>query len=984
MNSVLRDMQRADGYGGSAMNARTFCTGLSCFFLMLAASTTSLSQERAKLPEVPVTRPVLREISDFEDFTGRTEAVATVQLRARVSGYLLRTPFQDGAQVKEGDVLFEIDERPYHAELDKASAAVAVAETRLKLTAATHKRAAAGHARNMVSQEELDKAVAEVAEAEAAVRLAKAGLEIARLNLEFTRVHATIGGQIGRRLVDPGNLVKADETNLAVIVSRDPVYVYFDIDERTLLSLWRSAGGGTAGKLSGQKLPVDVGLVAEEGFPHRGVIDFADNRVDANTGTLRLRAVLPNKQRLIAPGMFARVRLPVGAPHKAVLVPEQAILSDQGAKFVFVVEDHNKIAKRPVVSGTKLDDWREIKQGVSAQDRVVIGRQNELQPGTVVRPRQPETPSPKPAPSADNPEPPAASTGRRATGPGILVEAVYPGANAQVVSDSVRSPIEQQLSSLENIRTMRSRCANDGTYTLSVTFARGVDLKMKQVRVQNRAALATPMLPNEVKTSGVHVKQGTAGALLMVNLFSPNSQYDSLYLGNYADIQIKDELARLAGVGAVEVLGHSDYALRVWLDPEKLAARNVNAGEVVRALTEQQEHQEFDPDKFEALIVKADDAGRTVRLSDVARVELGVSRGQSQAFLDGKPVATLVVHATGEVRPQRVATALHERLAEIRTRFPQGLELDETFDFTANWSAPERPTTPDYLLFDVDMPASASLERTEQLLQRCQMLLHQLPAVAHTLTLPDNPFDLFGRGPCILVRLAHSEERKSSREDVVRTMRARLQEIKEATLRLRDLSGPGRFPRCSYPIDLALYGPENDRLRAWVTKLNERLGESGKMADAWVNPDSAPRPHRFVDVDRTKARALGVTMSEIFTTLQVHMDAYRVNDFHRFGRTRRVEVRGGASAGEQPKDIAKLTIRNARGQQVPLGALVAVRETQGPAALNFLDLWPMVEITANPASGVPVHEVRKLCETLAEEVRKELRLTAEYRLRWLE
>ena len=139
-----------------------------------------------------------------------------------------------------------------------------------------------------------------------------------------------------------------------------------------------------------------------------------------------------------------------------------------------------------------------------------------------------------------------------------------------------------------------------------------------------------------------------------------------------------------------------------------------------------------------------------------------------------------------------------------------------------------------------------------------------------------------------------------------------------------------------------------------------------------------------MDIDRTKAATLGVPLHEIFTTLQVYSDAYRVNDFHRFGRTWRVEVRSGAGAGEQPKDIAKLTIRNARGQQVPLGALVAVRETQGPAALHFLDLWPMVEITANPASGVPVHEARRLCETLAEEVRQELRLTREYRLSWLE
>ncbi len=238
------------------MNSLAFRAGLPCLLLALAGGPAPAGGP----PEVAVARPAAREVTDHEDFTGRAEAPVRVELRARVSGYLLRAPFQEGADVKQGDVLFEIDPRPYRAELDRAEAAVGLAEAHLKLAAANLKRAEAGLAARNVSREEYDKVVAERAEAEAGLRAAKAGQEVARLNLDFTRVVAPVSGQVGRRLIDPGNVVKADETNLAVLITRDPVYVYFDIDERTYLRLRRLPA---AGKPGADKLPVGVGLADE-------------------------------------------------------------------------------------------------------------------------------------------------------------------------------------------------------------------------------------------------------------------------------------------------------------------------------------------------------------------------------------------------------------------------------------------------------------------------------------------------------------------------------------------------------------------------------------------------------------------------------------------------------------------------------------------------------------------------------------------------
>jgi RND family efflux transporter MFP subunit len=299
------------------MNTRLFWWCLSCLVLVLASEATCLAAEPAAAPpEVPVRQPLVREVADYEDFTGRTEAVSQVELRARVSGYLDKVLFKDGAEVRKGELLFEIDPRPYMAELQRAETHRAVSEAKLKQAETELKRATALLARQAISREEFDKIADDRAVAEAEVHVARAECEVAKLNLSFTKVTAPISGRISRRLIDPGNVVKADDTALATLVSLDPMYVYFDVEEGTALRLWRAAREGKAKRAA--ELPVAMGLADEQGYPHRGIVDFADNRVDPKTGSLRMRAVLPNADGLLVPGLFVRVRLTTSGPHKAL------------------------------------------------------------------------------------------------------------------------------------------------------------------------------------------------------------------------------------------------------------------------------------------------------------------------------------------------------------------------------------------------------------------------------------------------------------------------------------------------------------------------------------------------------------------------------------------------------------------------------------------------------------------------------------------
>jgi multidrug efflux pump subunit AcrB len=374
------------------------------------------------------------------------------------------------------------------------------------------------------------------------------------------------------------------------------------------------------------------------------------------------------------------------------------------------------------------------------------------------------------------------------------------------------------------------------------------------------------------------------------------------------------------------------------------------------------------------LVLKADSEGGVVRLRDVAKLELGSNQERSWASFNGRPVAALVVRSNGEIAPRKVRATLRDVLSQLRQRLPKGLDLTAAFDFT---------TDTEHLLLDLDLPAAASPERVGMVLDRYEALLRQVPGVRDVLTMSENPFDLFGGGPCILIALTPAENRKTGRDEIARMIHTKLDEIHEFSARLRDLSAPGRPAHFGYPIDLAVRGPEWERVREFAKELTEQLSKDKKLTDVWANPDSTPCLQRTVDIDRTIAASRGVSLDDILATLRIQGGPVYVNDFVRFGRSWRVQVQAGSGSGDWANDLRKLKVRNSRGQMIPLTTLVTLRETEGPAALDFLDFWPMVEITANPASGVNLDQARKLCETLAEEVRKELQLPADYRLFWL-
>ncbi len=293
------------------------------------------------------------------------------------------------------------------------------------------------------------------------------------------------------------------------------------------------------------------------------------------------------------------------------------------------------------------------------------------------------------------------------TPPTVEVSATYPGANAQVVVDTVAAPIEQQVNGVESMLYMASQCTNDGTYSLTITFKNGVDLNMAQVLVQNRVALAEPILPDLVKRRGVTVKKKSPSTLLMVNLFSPDGSRDNLYLSNYATIQLKDELSRLEGVGDITYLGQRDYSMRLWLDPERMASRNISTTDVQRAIEQQNTQvaagqigqppvkngQVFqftistmgrlmDPKQFEEMIIKADTLGRIVRLKDVARVELGARGYDQTCTLDGKPSVALSIYQLPGSNALKIAQSVRSKMEDLKDRFPDGIDYSIVYDTT--------------------------------------------------------------------------------------------------------------------------------------------------------------------------------------------------------------------------------------------------------------------------------------------------------------
>ena len=339
------------------------------------------------LPAVTVAPVEQREVADWDEFTGRLQAVDAVEIRPRVSGYITRITFVEGKEVKKGEVLFEIDPRPYQATLAQAQAELEKARSAAALAASDVERAGKLVKAQAISREEYDSRTSAEAQGGATVRAAEAAVETARLNLEWTRVRSPIAGRVSNALVTPGNLVQGgapEPTLLTTVVSMDPMYLYFDSDEQTYLRYAALAkSSGTNWRTA--RLPVYLGLANESGFPHEGRLDFVDNQVDPNTGTIRTRAVFSNKSRALTPGLFARVKLVGREKSNALLVRDAAIGTDQDRKFVLVLAKGDTLAYRPIVPGRLTDDGlRIVTSGLTPEDRVVVNGLMRVRPGVKV------------------------------------------------------------------------------------------------------------------------------------------------------------------------------------------------------------------------------------------------------------------------------------------------------------------------------------------------------------------------------------------------------------------------------------------------------------------------------------------------------------------------------------------------------------------------------------------------------------------------
>ncbi|MBU9434396.1 efflux RND transporter periplasmic adaptor subunit [Burkholderia multivorans] len=367
---------------------RTSPLGAACV-LLLALSGCHDGQggaPSAPLPEVGVATVVPRTVRIADEFNGRVEAVDAVELRPRVSGYLQRIRYKEGDLVAPGAVLFEIDPRPYRIALDRAIAQQQRARAAEHLARVQLQRVQTLIDAHATSQEELDNARAAAEQARADLQAADAAVADAKLNLGFTEVRAPIAGRVGRALATAGNLARADDTLLTTVVSQDPVYVYFDCDEQSYLR-YNAQRADPAHRAIGAD-PVRVGLANETGFPHAGTVDFLDNRLDPQTGTIRARVRLPNADHTFTPGLYARVQLVSGRERSALLVDDKAVLTDQDRKYVYVIGPGDKALRRDVTIGRDLDGQRIVEKGLNAGDRVVVdGVQRIYYPGAQVKPK---------------------------------------------------------------------------------------------------------------------------------------------------------------------------------------------------------------------------------------------------------------------------------------------------------------------------------------------------------------------------------------------------------------------------------------------------------------------------------------------------------------------------------------------------------------------------------------------------------------------
>src|SRR5262249_16428108 len=697
-------------------------------------------------PAVTVAKPVKRTVVDYDEYVGRFAAINSVEIRARVSGYLDKVHFKDGQLVKQGDLLFTIDKRPFQNTLDQARANLVQAQSNLAFTESDYTRGQQLVRDKTITDQTFEQRAQAFRNAKASVSNNEAAVRQGELDMEFTELRAPINGRIGDRRVSPGNLVtggtSGNTTMLATIVSIDPIYFEFTFDEASYLRYERLAttGQDVASRNAGVKIALK--LIDENDFDHEGRMDFVDNVIERSTGTIRGRAGFANQNEVFTPGMFARVRVPGSPPYEALLLPDAAIGTEQARRFVIVIDDKDTARPRYVTLGqlTK-DGLRVIKEGIGPDDRVVVSGLMQARPGQKVPPEEPDA-----KPAAGGPAQAAKSPALRLmrishffidrpifasvvsivfvilggvaffrlpiaqypeiAPPTITVTGQYPGASADVVAATVVTPIEQQINGVENMIYIASNSTGDGRFTINVTFDIGTNLDIAQVQVQNRVAIAQPRLPVDVRNIGVKVDKSSPDLMMVVHLYSPDKSRDTLFISNYATIEITDTITRIDGVGSLIVFGSRDYAMRAWLEPDRLQSLGLTANDVVLALQGQNEQvasgvlnqppvdkpgafqisvqtlgRLTSPEEFGNIVIKQT-ASAVVRMKDVATVELAAQDYSTNSYLDRDPAIAIGIFQRPGSNALSTATSIKKTMDELAKRFPPGLKYDIIYNPT--------------------------------------------------------------------------------------------------------------------------------------------------------------------------------------------------------------------------------------------------------------------------------------------------------------
>lgn len=555
--------------------------------------------------------------------------------------------------------------------------------------------------------------------------------------------------------------------------------------------------------------------------------------------------------------------------------------------------------------------------------------------------------------------------------PMIIVEASYPGANASVVAETVDAPIENQLKGIAKVAYLLSRCGNDGSYKLKIVLEHGVDLDAVQRQVQER--LAKVDLPGDVR--GIKTWKWSGETPVFVKVHSPSDEFDAVYLSNYARVHLEDELKRVPGVGTVAILGGADLSVRIYVNPDKLAASGLSLADVIKAIRDKGKvsvgmigqppvplGKQFQftvtvgsfasVKEVEDLVVTTTDKGKVVRLKDVAKVGEEKQSTSGTVQHQGKPAVLVSIEPVFQGKPADLSAAVQNKLKQQKSKLPKGLVLDVVFDPLAG---------ADHLLIDVTLPEAASAQRTLDACAQCAALLTKIKGIQDVLAFAD--FHLSNQG-CLLVRLGPAALKAAEREQLKKAIRADLTaKVQDAVIQLRDFMPTSDFPwPDEYPIALGVQGPDHKSSFAMANNIAEKLVKSGKVTDVGVNAGAALVPNFSATINRKELAKQGVSVMDVFDLVQLQLGGFYVDDFNRFGKVWSVQLHLDGPFDREK--FGQLKIRNDKGQMVSLKGLVTFMESQAPAAIVRWNGEAVVEISANLAPGASKTEIRKLCEAL--------------------